>query len=189
MWAIPIDVKLVPVNFNWKLLRCDVAWVDSSQFLYARFSFSLFFASVFPWYFSWYFLQAGGPWALGWHGPTKTHPSCCANVPAIFESWWDVTQEPPCRLSTRIPSELWIKHMNGWRWLLIYLSAQLAQSETGVNPLSISFFCLYYLILWDSFWLIDFILLFKVATKDFILFFKVATIFFLSLDTKPSCQV
>ena len=30
---------------------------------------------------------AGGPWALGWHGPTKTHPSCCANVPAIFESW------------------------------------------------------------------------------------------------------
>ena len=33
---------------------------------------------------------AGGPWALGRHGPTKTHPSCCANVPAIFESWWDV---------------------------------------------------------------------------------------------------
>ena len=33
---------------------------------------------------------AGGPWALGWHGPTKTHPSCCANVPAIFESWWGV---------------------------------------------------------------------------------------------------
>ena len=33
---------------------------------------------------------AGGPGALGWHGPTKTHPSCCANVPAIFESWWGV---------------------------------------------------------------------------------------------------
>ena len=33
---------------------------------------------------------AGGPWALGWHGPTKTHPSFCANVPAIFESWWGV---------------------------------------------------------------------------------------------------
>ena len=27
---------------------------------------------------------AGGPWALGWHGPTKNHPSCCANRPAIF---------------------------------------------------------------------------------------------------------
>ena len=33
---------------------------------------------------------AGGTWALGWHGPTKTHPSFCANVPAIFESWWGV---------------------------------------------------------------------------------------------------
>ena len=27
-----------------------------------------------------------GPWALGWHGPTKAHPSCCANVPAILFS-------------------------------------------------------------------------------------------------------
>ena len=25
---------------------------------------------------------AGGPWTLGWHGPTKTHPSCRENVPA-----------------------------------------------------------------------------------------------------------
>jgi hypothetical protein len=31
-------------------------------------------------------LSDGGPWALGWHGPTKTHPSCCANVPAILFS-------------------------------------------------------------------------------------------------------
>ena len=25
---------------------------------------------------------AGGPRATGWRGPTKTHPVCCANVPA-----------------------------------------------------------------------------------------------------------
>ena len=30
-------------------------------------------------FFSW---KAGGPRALGWRGPTKTHPSCCVNVPA-----------------------------------------------------------------------------------------------------------
>ena len=34
--------------------------------------------------------------------------------------------------------------MNGWRWLLIYLSAQLAQSETAVNLLSITISCLYF---------------------------------------------
>ena len=28
------------------------------------------------------FYSAGGPWTLGWHGPTKTHPSCRENVPA-----------------------------------------------------------------------------------------------------------
>ena len=28
------------------------------------------------------FFLAGGPWTLGWHGPTKTHPSCRENVPA-----------------------------------------------------------------------------------------------------------
>ena len=28
------------------------------------------------------FVRAGGPWTLGWHGPTKTHPSCRENVPA-----------------------------------------------------------------------------------------------------------
>ena len=27
---------------------------------------------------------AGGPWAHGWHGPTKTHPWCRANVPALW---------------------------------------------------------------------------------------------------------
>ena len=27
-------------------------------------------------------VTAGGPWTLGWHGPTKTHPSCRENVPA-----------------------------------------------------------------------------------------------------------
>ena len=36
---------------------------------------------------------AGGPWALGWHGPTKTHPSCCANVPAfVFFQKWEEAQ-------------------------------------------------------------------------------------------------
>ena len=29
-----------------------------------------------------FFFLAGGPWTLGWHGPTKTHPSCRENVPA-----------------------------------------------------------------------------------------------------------
>ena len=28
------------------------------------------------------FSSAGGPRATGWRGPTKTHPVCCANVPA-----------------------------------------------------------------------------------------------------------
>ena len=28
---------------------------------------------------------AGGPWAHGWHGPTKTHPCCRENVPAPFQ--------------------------------------------------------------------------------------------------------
>ena len=43
--------------------------------------------------------KAGGPWAHGWHGPTKTHPCCRENVPAgkllsklfqsvLFDSWW-----------------------------------------------------------------------------------------------------
>ena len=27
---------------------------------------------------------AGGPWAHGWHGPTKNHPWCRANVPALW---------------------------------------------------------------------------------------------------------
>ena len=40
--------------------------------------------------------------------------------------------------------DFWIQHMNGWRWLLLYLSAQLAQSETAVNLLSTPIFCLYF---------------------------------------------
>ena len=26
--------------------------------------------------FGWLLSEQGGPWTLGWHGPTKTHPSC-----------------------------------------------------------------------------------------------------------------
>ena len=110
-------------------------------------------------------LSDGGPWALGWHGPTKTHPSCCANVPAIVESWWDVTNP-----RTTMPFfnenhfRIWIRHMNGWRWLLIYLSAPLVQSETAVNFLSIPFFAYIVGFFVASF---DFILFFKVATKEF----------------------
>ena len=44
-----------------------------------------------------------GPWALGWHGPTKAHPSCCANVHAIFKPW--LTQESPCCVLMRTTSE------------------------------------------------------------------------------------
>ena len=65
---------------------------------------------------------AGGPWALGWHGPTKTHPSCCANVPAIFESWWGMTNQPKNHhavFQRESHQGFWIQHMNGWRWLLI----------------------------------------------------------------------
>ena len=40
--------------------------------------------------------------------------------------------------------DFWIQHMNGWRWLLISLSSQLAQSETAVNLLSIPVFCWYF---------------------------------------------
>ena len=42
---------------------------------------------------------------------------------------------------------IWIKHMNGWRWLLIYLSAQLACGEPLVHSI-------FLLILWDSSWLL-----------------------------------
>ena len=100
-----------------------------------------------------FLISAGGPWALGWHGPSKTHPSCCANIPAIVESWWDVASP-----RTTMPFfnenhfRIWTKHMNGWRWLLIYLSAQLAQSETAVNFLSIAIFCLYCGILRGFYW-------------------------------------
>ena len=48
--------------------------------------------------------------------------------------------------------DFWIQHMNGWRWLLIYLSAQLAQSETAVNLLSTPIFCLYFGVLPGFYW-------------------------------------
>ena len=122
-------------------------------------------------------LSDGGPWALGWHGPTKTHPSCCANVPAIVESWWDVTNP---RTTMPFFNEnhfiIWIRHMNGWRWLLIYLSAPLVQSETAVNFLSIPFFCLYCRILRGFFWFYSFL---QGGDEGI----------FLPLHTKPSCQV
>ena len=101
VWTISIDVKLAPVNFNWMRLRCDVACVDSSQFLHAKFSFGVIALQ----YSHGIFFKQGDPWALGWHGPTKTHPSCCANVPAAFESWWGVANPGTTMpLSTRITS-------------------------------------------------------------------------------------
>ena len=45
-----------------------------------------------------------------------------------------------------------IQHMNGWRWLLISLSAQLAQSETAVNLLSTPIFFLYFGVLRGFYW-------------------------------------
>ena len=88
---------------------------------------------------------AGGPWALGWHGPTKTHPSCCANVPAIFESWWDVAN-PRTTMPFFNENHIRLFELSTWTDegnFLFYLSAQLAQSETAVNLLSITIFCLY----------------------------------------------
>ena len=120
---------------------------------------------------------ARGPWALGWHGPTKTHPSCCANVPAIFESWWDAANpRTTMPFFNQSHFRIWIKHMNGWRWLLIYLSAQLALSETAVNLLSIPFFCLYCGILPVFYW---FYSILQGGDEGI----------FLALHTKPSCQV
>ena len=40
-----------------------------------------------------------------WHGPTKTHPSCCAYLQLLNRDGMWLTQEPPCRFSTRITSE------------------------------------------------------------------------------------
>ena len=71
---------------------------------------------------------------------------------------------------------IWIRHMNGWRWLLIYLSAPLVQSETAVNFLSIPFFCLYCRILRGFFWFYSFL---QGGDEGI----------FLPLHTKPSCQV
>ena len=48
--------------------------------------------------------------------------------------------------------DFWIQHMNGWRWLLICLSAQLAQSETAVKLLSTPTFCLYFGVLPGFYW-------------------------------------
>ena len=31
--------------------------------------------------------STGGPWALGWHGPMKTHPRCCENVPVCMHDF------------------------------------------------------------------------------------------------------
>ena len=31
--------------------------------------------------------STGGPWALGWHGPMKTHPRCCENVPVCMHGF------------------------------------------------------------------------------------------------------
>ena len=38
--------------------------------------------------------KAGGPWTLGWHGPTKTHPSRRVNVPAKFELLYKLSNSP-----------------------------------------------------------------------------------------------
>ena len=63
-----------------------------------------------------FLISAGGPWALGWHGPTKTHPSCCANVQYLQllnrDGMWP-TQEPPCRFSRRITSEFELSTWTG----------------------------------------------------------------------------
>ena len=71
--------------------------------------------------------------------------------------------------------DFWIQHMNGWMWLLIYLSAQLAQSETAVNLLSTPIFCLYFGVLPGFYW-------FHSSLQG-------SERIFLSLNTKtPSCS-
>ena len=84
-----------------------------------------------------------------WMARANEDPSCCANVPAIFESWRGMANP---RTTMPITSGFWIQHMNGWRWLLIFLSAQLAQSETAVNLLSNPIFCLYFGVLPGFVW-------------------------------------
>ena len=106
-------------------------------------------------------LSDGGPWALGWHGPTKTHPSCCAYLQLLNRDGMWLTQEPPCRFSTRITSEFelgtWTDEGDFWfiflrRWCNLRLR-------------------------WTScpFHFFAYIVGFFVASFDFILFFKVAT--------------
>ena len=73
--------------------------------------------------------------------------------------------------------DFWIQHMNGWRWLLIYLSSQSAQSETAVNPLSTPIFCWYFGVSPGFYWFYSF---FKVATKEFSFQSTPNTLLFLS---------
>ena len=58
-------------------------------------------------------LEAGGPRATGWRGPTKTHPVCCANVPAdVIQGPFGPSPEPllflcfPVEVARVKPSEL-----------------------------------------------------------------------------------
>ena len=149
VWTISIDVKLAPVSFNWKLLQRDVACVDSSQFLHARFSFAVIALQ----YSHVIFFKQGAHGHLDGMGQRRPIQVAVQTHLQFLnrDGVWPI-QEPPCRFSTRITSGFWIQHMNGWRWLLIFLSAQLAQSETAANLLSTPIFCLYFGVLPGFFW-------------------------------------
>ena len=105
---------------------------------------------------------AGGPWALGRHGPTKTHPSCCANVPAIFESWWDVANS---RTTMQFFNENHIRFFELSTWMD---EGDFSFSWHNLRLRWIS--CpLHFFAYISEFFLasIDFIPFFKVATKEF----------------------
>ena len=122
---------------------------------------------------------AGGPWALGWHGPTKTHPSCCANVPAIFESWWGVANPGTTtpffdENHTRIFE--FSKWMDEGGFSCIFLGSWRNLGLRWIScPLQFSAYI-------SEFFLasIDFIPFFKVATKEFSFHSTPNTLLFLS---------
>ena len=119
---------------------------------------------------------AGGPWALGWHGPTKTHPSCCAIVPAIFESWWDVANPRTTMQFFNIrlfELSTWTDE-GGFSFIFLHSWHNLKLRWISC-PLQFSAYIV-------GFFLasIDFIPFFKVATKEFSFHSTPNTLLFLS---------
>ena len=97
--CISIDVKLVRANFNWKLLRCDVACVDSPQFLHARFSFGVI---ALQYSHGIFFKQGAHGYLDGMGQRRPIQVALRTHLQFLLRDAMWPTQEPPCRFSTRI---------------------------------------------------------------------------------------